>query len=349
MAEVLRLTQAGRLMEATALLQGNGEPGSEIKAVPSNSDGGLIDLVADGDVWRAKKALIARTSDDTGDAQGRFDERSYDGPEGTIEYLLYRPKGAEADMPLVVMLHGCNQSPEDFARGTRMNDLADEIGFFVAYPRQSSSANPQKCWNWFKPGDQQRDHGEPALLAGITRTTVMDNGLDPTRVYVAGLSAGGAAAAIMAAEYPDIFAAVGIHSGLACGIAQNLAGALKAMKSGGIARDAQRLVPVITFHGNRDTTVHEVNSQQIIAAASRSAGVKLEVRLERSCGASGRQYMRSTSADASGVELIEQWTIEDLGHAWSGGSATGSFTDPSGPNASREMMRFFLKHYLDQD
>ena len=265
-----------------------------------------------------------------------------------MSYMLYRPANAAAGMPLVVMLHGCTQSPEDFARGTGMNSLADELGFLVAYPRQSQSANPQKCWNWFKPGDQQRDRGEPALLAGIARQVIAENRADPERVYVAGLSAGGAAAAIMAAEYPDVFAAVGIHSGLACGAARDLPSAMMAMQRGGGAAGAaqagRRFVPVITFHGDRDATVHEVNSREIVAAASAAAGVPLQVRVEQGRSPSGRSFTRELSVAPDGKVVIEQWTIAGSGHAWSGGHSAGSYTDPSGPEASREMVRFFLDH-----
>jgi poly(hydroxyalkanoate) depolymerase family esterase len=349
MAEVLRLTRSGKLMEATALLQGG--PGASAPGdTPSPGGRGdtLIDLVSDGGVWRAKPTPAAAGAAPRPDKaaapteQGGFEEQSWSGREGTITYKLYHPANATAGMPLVVMLHGCTQSPEDFARGTGMNALADELGFFVAYPRQTASANAQKCWNWFKPGDQQRDRGEPALLAGITRHVVAEHAIDPARVYVAGLSAGGAAAAIMAAEYPDIYAAAGIHSGLACGAARDLPSAMMAMQRGGTARKQERFVPVITFHGDRDTTVAEANSQQIIAAASAAAGMPLEVRVEEGRSPSGRRFTRKVSTDTAGVARIEQWTVEGSGHAWSGGDAGGSYTDPSGPEASREMLRFFL-------
>jgi poly(hydroxyalkanoate) depolymerase family esterase len=355
MAEALRLTRSGNLMEATAILQASlGTPGAISHPSPDSSDGDLIDLVPENGIWRAKvpaafaslvpEAKQSEANIDSG--KGRFEEHVYRAREGSMSYRLYRPEHARAGMPLVVMLHGCTQSPEDFARGTGMNRLADELGFLVAYPRQTQAANPQKCWNWFRPGDQTRDRGEPALLAGITREVIAKHEIDAGRVYVAGLSAGGAAAAIMAAEYPDIFAAVGIHSGLACGAARDLPSALAAMKRGGgvggSAGGHRRFVPVITFHGDCDSTVGEVNSREIIAAASAAAGVPLDLRTVEGRSGSGRQFTRKMSLDPAGTVLIEQWTIQGLGHAWSGGDRTGSYTDPSGPEASREMMRFFL-------
>jgi poly(hydroxyalkanoate) depolymerase family esterase len=250
-------------------------------------------------------------------------------------------------MPLVVMLHGCTQSPEDFALGTAMNELAEELGFLVAYPRQTQNANQQKCWNWFRAGDQKRDHGEPALIAGLTRDVVTAEHVDASRVYVAGLSAGGAAAAIMADAYPDVFAAVGIHSGLACGAARNMAGALSAMQHGasgaGTRKATGRFVPVITFHGDRDHTVNEVNARDIGRAATAAAEAPVTVEVEQGTAAD-RGFTREVSRNSGGQVLIEQWTIAGAGHAWSGGNPAGSYADAAGPNASREMLRFFLDH-----
>ena len=331
MAEALRLTRAGDLSGAAALLRSALDPG-----MSRGTQNDPIDLVPERVSSAAKPGAPA----------GRFEEHHYRGSEGSIGYWLYRPAQYAAGMPLVVMLHGCTQSPEDFARGTGMNRLADRFGFVVAYPQQSPAAHPQKCWNWFKPGDQRRDRGEPALLAAITREVIARHGVDADRVYVAGLSAGGAAAAILASEYPDIYAAVGIHSGLACGAARDLPSALAAMQRGGGAaatgRGGRRFIPVITFHGDRDTTVHEVNSREIVAAASAAAGVPLTVEVEED-GRGGRRYRRESSADPQGTVLIEQWTISGSGHAWSGGDRTGSYTDPDGPDASGEMVRFFLQ------
>ncbi len=358
MAEALRLTRSGNLMEATtSIRKALGLSGTTAPIEPDKMESGVIDLVSEHGTWRVMASAgdfagAAHTAGETGPthAKGSFDEQMYRGTEGSMAYRLYRPANAALGMPLVVMLHGCTQSPEDFARGTGMNQLADEFGFFVAYPGQSASANAQKCWNWFRPGDQRRGHGEPALLAGVVQDVMAEHKIDVSRVYIAGLSAGGAAAAIMAAEYPDIFAAVGVHSGLACGAARDLPSALAAMKRGSgrrpSARAGQHFVPVITFHGDHDKTVHEVNSRDIVAAASIAAGIPLRVEVVEGRSASGRPFSKSSSVDEHGRVLIEQWTIKGSGHAWSGGDRTGSYIDPSGPDASREMVRFFLDKKL---
>ena len=352
MAEALRLTRIGKLADATALIQ-SALAGSARPTRPAASSLPTIDLtptrVTVSPPNPGPRAAPVREARRATPAPAAFEKRRYAGPTGALDYRLYVPAGATAGMPLVVMLHGCTQSPEDFARGTAMNRLADELGVLVAYPAQTQSANAQKCWNWFKPGDQMRDRGEPALIAGITREVVADQRADPARVYVAGLSAGGASAAIMAEAYPDLYAAVGIHSGLSCGAARDLPGALAAMRGGGSARPRAggRFVPVITFHGDRDTTVHESNSREIIARASASAVGPLETASVTGQGKGARGYTRTVSRDASGRGVIEQWTVHGAGHAWSGGDGAGSYADASGPDASREMLRFFLDHRLD--
>lgn len=344
MAEALQLTRAGNLAEAVLRIRealSNGAPAAA--ATPAD----VIDL------HPRRSTILHRTprpAPPETRGHGRFEERTYRAGSATLRYRLYRPESAAPGMPLVIMLHGCTQSPEDFAAGTGMNRLADELGFLVAYPGQTQAANAQKCWNWFNPSDQQRDRGEPALIAGCTREIIAAEAADPARVYVAGLSAGGAAAAIMASAYPDLYAAVGIHSGLACGSAHDVPSALMAMKRGGNAKAPAtrpgRFVPVITFHGDRDRTVDKVNSADIIAAAATAAGVPLTTRTEHGQTPDGRAFTREVSADPSGAALIEQWTVEGAGHAWSGGSAAGSYTDPAGPDASREMLRFFMEHRL---
>jgi poly(hydroxyalkanoate) depolymerase family esterase len=278
----------------------------------------------------------------------RFEERIYASEAGSRAYKLYIPSSYNAEtLPLVVMLHGCTQSPDDFAAGTRMNGLAEEQTFLVAYPAQPQSANPSKCWNWFSASHQQRGRGEPAMIAGITRQIMSDFAIDPGRVYVAGLSAGGAAAAIMGATYPDLYAAIGVHSGLACGAASDITSAFGAMRQGklsvpGASPRAGRAIPTIVFHGDRDTTVNLVNADQVISQSK--AGANFRTTVSRGDAAGGVSYTRTVLADETGLSTLEHWVLHGGGHAWSGGSSAGSYTDPRGPDASREMIRFFLQH-----
>ncbi|MBA2690884.1 MAG: PHB depolymerase family esterase [Rubrobacter sp.] len=277
---------------------------------------------------------------------GRFIERSYSNRAGTRAYKLYVPSGyVGQEVSLVVMLHGCTQNPDDFAAGTGMNTLAEEHTFLVAYPAQTAGANMQKCWNWFDAGDQKRGGGEPSIIAGITCEVVGGYNVEPGRVYVAGMSAGGAMAAIMGAEYPDLYAAVGVHSGLAPGSARDLASAFSAMHGGGKSparRDGSgRTTPIISFHGDRDTTVHPRNADNLLAhyVADDDSPSAVKVRQGQSPG--GYVYTRAARHDSEGRAVAEQWTIRGLGHAWSGGRRSGSYTDAKGPDASAEMVRFF--------
>lgn len=275
----------------------------------------------------------------------RFEERSFSNGAGSRAYKVFVPSGYHGQpLPVVVMLHGCQQDPDDFAAGTRMNEIAEEETVLVAYPRQPPSANAQKCWNWFNAGDQRRGGGEPSLIAGIAGAVVEEFGADPDRVYVAGLSAGGAAAAIMAATYPEVFAAAGVHSGLACGAARDMPSAFAAMSGGGAGgpRPAGPEVPTIVFHGDRDQTVNAVNGDRVIAQARPEA--RLETTVETGTSPGGTSYTRTLGTAADGRVPVEQWVLHGAGHAWSGGSPAGSYTDPRGPDASREMLRFFLSH-----
>ncbi len=270
---------------------------------------------------------------------GQFLEGSFGNAAGTRNYRLYVPsKPAAGPRPLVVMLHGCKQNPVDFAAGTTMNLLAEEHGCLVLYPEQAASANHSQCWNWFEGAHQDRDGGEPSLIAGMTRQVLREHDGDADKVYVAGLSAGGAMAAVMAAGYPELYAAVGVHSGLPVGSAHDLMSALNAMKGARKkARTAAGIEPVrtIVFHGDSDATVHASNGEAVFRQFVQGAGVKeTEER--------GQGHTRTLAQDAGGQAVGEHWTLHGAGHAWSGGSTAGSYATASGPNASAEMLRFFL-------
>jgi poly(hydroxyalkanoate) depolymerase family esterase len=259
-------------------------------------------------------------------------------PAGNRPYKLFVPAKLAAGAPLLVMLHGCTQSAGDFAAGTRMNALAEAEGFVVLYPEQLSSANAQRCWNWFNPNDQQRDQGEAAIIAGMTRKVMAEFKTSPKRVFVAGLSAGGAQAAILGARYPDLYAAIGVHSGLACGAAHDVMSAFSAMQKG---RPGQGTlgVPAILFHGDRDTTVNPRNADEVAAQLAAGGATRVE---HGTVEGGGLAYTRTIRLATDGKPLLEQWAVHGAGHAWSGGSADGSFTEPRGPDASREMLRFFM-------
>lgn len=282
-------------------------------------------------------------------------------PHNPHHYHLYVPPGARTDTPrpLVLMLHGCTQNPVDFATGTGMNGAAALANALVLYPEQPHSANAHGCWNWFRPEDQRRDHGEPSLLVAMVRDVVARHRVDTTRVYVGGLSAGGAMAALLAREYPDVFAAAGVHSGLSAGAAHNMMAALSAMKNGAkpnargtpVAAPGQHVVPVIVFHGDADATVHARNGDQIVAAtlgAIVGGPGAMDKTVEQGTSPAGRPYTRTVyrppSPSSARAALAEHWVLHGGGHAWAGGSAQGSHTDPGGISATAEMLRFFLEH-----
>jgi poly(hydroxyalkanoate) depolymerase family esterase len=391
--EATRLTRAGQLVEATALLQrmlrGNNAPdatfrtatdrialkGREPPVIDAKANtieetdstqlapaisaqprmlGAALNRTRKGAAFGLRGAIkrAPLSTKDIVPEGARFIEGTYSNPAGSRAYRLFIPSGYQGrPLPLVVMLHGCTQSPDDFAAGTRMNFVAEEQTCFVVYPAQRSEANQAKCWNWFRTADQRRGEGEPSLIAGITRKVMRDYSVDPNRVYVAGLSAGAAAAAVMGVKYTDLYAAIGVHSGLACGAAVDLPSAFVAMRQGGgsdprvIAGD-EAPVPTIIFHGDRDTTVHPINGDQILERAIKATAPQKKVHRGQIPG--GHSYTRTIHSDASGRGILEHWSIHGAGHAWSGGSPVGSYTDPRGPDATREMLRFFLEHSLPQ-
>ena len=296
-------------------------------------------------------------------APGSFEAHEFSNDAGSRAYKVYVPAGkSDAPRPLFVMLHGCTQSADDFAAGTQMNRLADEHDFLVVYPEQTAQANASKCWNWFKPQDQLRGTGEPSLIAGIVREVARRHDADPRRIFVAGLSAGAAMAVVLGETYPELFAGVGAHSGLAYGSAYDIPSALAAMKGGrssmpglkkvcGAAgaprRKAVQAVPVIVFHGDRDHTVQQTNGADIVQQARDAHGAQpgeavLRDSTQTGVAAGGRRFSCTVHTDTQGQARVENWTLHGAGHAWSGGHASGTYTDRAGPDASAEMVRFFM-------
>lgn len=362
MIEATRLTREGRLLEATGLIQrilrARGTPAEEAAPAAVALTPNVLDLVAEKketlEPSKTSGGVTRKADAKPASASGQFLSASFTNGIGTRAYRLFVPGGyCGQPLPLIVMLHGCTQSAEDFAAGTGMNAIAQAKGCFVAYPEQPASANPNKCWNWFNPGDQQRDSGEPSLIAGITREIGQKFAVDGKRIYAAGLSAGGAAAAIMASTYPDLFAAVGVHSGLPAGSAKDVASALATMSNpkdpsglphGATLHGRARLVPTIVFHGDKDTTVHPRNAHHVIHQSRTKELGELRAVSQHGHVPEGRTYTRTEHRDSAGRTVLEMWTIHGAGHAWSGGKPEGSYTDPRGPDASAEMVRFFLQH-----
>jgi poly(hydroxyalkanoate) depolymerase family esterase len=287
--------------------------------------------------------------------RGRFIEGRF-GSESSRRYMLYAPASREAGpAPLVVLLHGCHQGAEDFAAGTRMNEAAEAAGVVVLYPEQAVSANMLRCWNWYALQDRSNPDGDAALIAAMTRQVMQDHDIDAGRVYVGGMSAGGAMAAVLARDYPKLYAALGVHSGVPAGLAHNVFSAMQLMSSGpGQPDDTAVPLPAvetgepsvasIVFHGDEDTQVHPSNGQAIHAAPAGDPAAPDSRQATTDPDQGRRGFTRSVEYARNGVTQRELWIVHGAGHAWAGGDEQEKYTDANGPDASREMLRFFLQH-----
>jgi poly(hydroxyalkanoate) depolymerase family esterase len=350
MQEVLNLTRLQRLKEATQRIQtalsGRTQFTSKPDARPHSKYAGkpkrpLAQVVETLQKLKQSPFPLGRTGRVTSPVEpkivdgAQFLTRSFSCMAGARSYKLYIPKHKpDMQRPLLIMLHGCKQNPSDFAVGTRMNTLAESRGALIAYPAQSQAANPSACWNWFDPGHQQSGLGEPAIIAGITEEIMKLYDIDKNKVFVAGLSAGGAMSVVMGETYPQLFSAVGVHSGLPYGSANDVMSAFAAMRG-----DAPNIIAIpklrtIVFHGDADTTVAPSNGASIVSGAAFATAETTRVK---------GQYTRHVARDLRGLPLFEHWILHGAGHAWSGGNSAGSYTETRGPNASAEMLRFFLQ------
>jgi poly(hydroxyalkanoate) depolymerase family esterase len=310
---------------------------------------GLLDAVRGETAPRSGPSRPPQTDQPADD---RFARRHHASRHGARNYRLYVPRLVhEGPRPLIVMLHGCKQTPEDFARGTRMNELAEQHGLIVAYPEQTRKDNGSNCWNWFEPSQQGQAGSEPALIAGIVDDIAAAHAVDRRRVYIAGLSAGAAMAVLAAQAHPEVFAAVAAHSGLPAGAAHDVASAFAAMqgRTQAIAAraDPVRARPTIVFHGDGDKTVVARNGSAIAARAADAferVGEPLQRLVRLNARASGRTCTVTEHSDAQGRTRVEEWLVHGGGHAWFGGNPEGSYTEAAGPDASAEIVRFFLQH-----
>jgi poly(hydroxyalkanoate) depolymerase family esterase len=367
MLEALNLTKAGRLTEATALIQrtlGSGSP--TLQSKPDSSPEGegdpvnrLSEVVQPLRLpWAGTRGLQLprqgsnlprQTPPPESLGSGVLLDRTYANHAGARQYKVYvPPECPDQGVMVIVMLHGGTQAVLDYAAGTGMNKLADIHRFVVVYPEQDARANPMRYWNWFRPQDQRAGNGEPGLIAGITEQVISDYHADPDKAFIVGFSAGAAMATVMAATYPDLYAAAGVHSGLPYGTAHDVASAFALMRGENLPaqKDAALRIPLIVFHGDHDQIVDVVNAsrirQQRLGVADALTRAE-DVTVTPGQVAGGHGYTRTSYGDQAQV-LFEQWIVHGAGHAWFGGTAGCSYTDPRGPNASAEMVRFFAAH-----
>ena len=333
MQDILGLVRSGQLMDATRRIQENlgGDSAVQHEAAPDMKDITPRPTLLEGPLppIQAKPKRTRPATVRTSGANGMTMH------QGERPYRVFSPSVVRAGAPLIMMLHGCTQTPEDFAAGTRMNAAAEAAGAHVIWPEQTRSENANGCWTWFDPAHQGQG-GEAAILSRIAQDVAARVSAGGG-VHVAGLSAGGAMAAILATAYPGQFTSVGVHSGLPVGSAQDVMSAFAAMRSGG---RAARIIPIpaIIFHGTADQTVATVNGETL-AKAPKGADKPRQRKAEMA----GRTVTVTRATGPKGGVLREYWEVDGLGHAWSGGSAAGSYADPAGPDATREMVRFFAE------
>ncbi len=300
-----------------------------------------------------------------------WQQYQYKDASGDYPYFMYTPTTYHLGtaVPLLVLLHGCTQTAADYAAGTGMNQLAEQYGFIVVYPQQTRMSNRTLCWNWFKTSHQFRDRGEPAIIAHMVQAIKESTSqwtIDSSRVYVVGASAGAAMAVILGATYPDIFAAIGVHSGVEYQAVTNIISGLTVMRRGGPDPEKQgrkayeamgsykRMMPTIVFQGTHDKIVRPTNGDQVVQQwmqtnhlASQGlyvADFKYPTTTTSGQVPGGYSYTVYTWKDHTGKEVQQYWKILGLGHAWSGGNPAVSHTDPQGPNASEAMYQFFMNH-----
>ncbi|WP_233274695.1 extracellular catalytic domain type 1 short-chain-length polyhydroxyalkanoate depolymerase [Haladaptatus cibarius] len=309
-------------------------------------------------------------SGSTSAAKGSYTTETYDGRT----YTKYIPTGADGSaIPLVVMLHGCTQNPDQFKDETQMNEVAERETFAVIYPDQTTSANIRECWNWFQDQHTTRGSGEAELIAGMAQDVMASHSIDDNRVFVAGLSAGAAMVPNLLVAYPDVFAAGGIHSGLVYDVAENVSQATTAMTQGGPDPQQQGTeayqamqsngvtdtVPTIVFHGTEDYTVYPINGHQATEQATQTNDLAADGTDDDSTDytpdettngqSESFSYTVSEYHDSGGETVVEKWIIDGMAHAWSGGAQGGAYTAPGGPDASQQMWDFFAAHPRNGD